>query len=267
MASNDIAHDTAERNSILIPEVGLTEIDGEPRARDVEIAERLGLERPRKLRELIERNRVEFESFGLLMQAEASTHNGTRPTAGRVFWLNEEQALLAASLSKAPNAPAVRAMLIRTFVAWRRGHLVSASAGLDLTAEVRKVIGGIVKNVVHAQLTEVMPALVTAYVADHSLSIAEGLTSGEVCDLSKVATKYPRGVSARVSKRLTQVCHARGARIPITRLGRVRAQVFPTHIVREWLDAEGRSLIRRWVDDRKGQGTLRLVPAPDASPR
>lgn len=137
----------------------------------------------------------------------------------------------------------------------------------DLTAEVRKVIGGIVKNVVHAQLTEVMPALVTAYVADHSLSIAEGLTSGEVCDLSKVATKYPRGVSARVSRRLTQVCHARGARIPITRLGRVRAQVFPTHIVREWLDAEGRSLIRRWVDERKGQGALRLVPPTESPPR
>ena len=42
------------------------------------------------------------------------------------YWLNEEQALLVAVLSKAPNAPAVRAMLIRVFVAYRRGRLVVA---------------------------------------------------------------------------------------------------------------------------------------------
>lgn len=40
------------------------------------------------------------------------------------FFLNEEQALLISVVSKAPNAPAVRATLIKVFVAWRRGRLL-----------------------------------------------------------------------------------------------------------------------------------------------
>ncbi|MFJ5486575.1 hypothetical protein ACIKTA_02500 [Hansschlegelia beijingensis] len=41
------------------------------------------------------------------------------------FWLNEEQARLVATIFNAPHAAAVRAMLIRTFVARRGGHLPS----------------------------------------------------------------------------------------------------------------------------------------------
>jgi len=44
------------------------------------------------------------------------------------YWLNEEQALLVSVLSDAPNAPAVRAMLIKVFVAWRRGNTEPSAA-------------------------------------------------------------------------------------------------------------------------------------------
>lgn len=64
MTSAYIAHDADLRNFQIIPEVGLTEVDGEPRARDIEIAERLGYARPRKIRELIEANLSEIEAFG-----------------------------------------------------------------------------------------------------------------------------------------------------------------------------------------------------------
>lgn len=123
--------ETASTNSeIAISEIGLIPHDGEPRARDVDIAEALGFERPRKIRELIERNLPEIQSFG------------TCPTVGRVirgnpvseYLLNEEQALLIATVSQAPNAPAVRAMLIRTFVAWRRGQLRPVGGGEDVGA-------------------------------------------------------------------------------------------------------------------------------------
>ncbi len=125
--------------------------------------------------------------------------------------------------------------------------------------DMRKIFGGIVKNVVHAQLIDVMPKLVAGYVAEHSLNITDGVTAGEVCDLSRVTAKYPRGISSRVSTLMARFCAVRNISVPITRLGRVRAMVFPTHAAREWLDLEGRSLIRRWVAEKTNQTALRLV--------
>ncbi|ABS68874.1 hypothetical protein Xaut_3646 [Xanthobacter versatilis] len=146
------------------------------------------------------------------------------------------------------------------------GKPVAPAFVLDETQ--KNAIGGIVKGVLAKQLESVVPALVShllptavaGYIADHNLALADGLTAGEVCDLAKVATTYPRGVSGRVSARLTKFCQRNGERPRISRLGRVRAQLFPTHLVRDWLDVEGRALIRRWIDEKKGQGALKLVP-------
>lgn len=105
-----------------LPDIILSEIDGEPRARDLDIAERLGFDRLRDIRKLIERNLPEIESFGVCATvARTPDERGGRPATE--YWLTEEQALLVASRSDADNAPAVRRMLIKVFVAWRRGHL------------------------------------------------------------------------------------------------------------------------------------------------
>lgn len=100
-------------------EVALREVDGEPRVRDLDLAEKLGFDRPRKIRELIERNMAEVEKFG----SSAPRRGAYRGKAFTEYFLNEEQALLVSVLSNAPNAAAVRAMLIRVFVAYRRGEL------------------------------------------------------------------------------------------------------------------------------------------------
>lgn len=102
-------------------EIALREMDGEPRVRDVDLAEKLGFDRPRKIRELIERNMAEVEMFG----SSAPRRGAYRGKAFTEYFLNEEQALLVSVLSNAPNAAAVRAMLIRVFVAYRRGQLKS----------------------------------------------------------------------------------------------------------------------------------------------
>lgn len=133
------------------------------------------------------------------------------------------------------------------------------SVPMVMDDEMRKIFGGIVKTVVHAQLTDVMPQLVAGYIAEHNLSIADGVTAGEVCDLSRVSAKYPRGISARVSRQMVRFCAVRNIDVPVTRMGRVRAMVFPTYAAREWLDLEGRGLIKRWVNEKAGQGSLRLV--------
>lgn len=104
------------------------DLDGDPRVRDTDLAERLGFERPRVIRELIQRNIEEIEGFGrapcrTALVEQAMPRGGMKAVEVHEYWLNEEQALLVSILSKAPNAPAVRAMLIRVFVAWRRGNI------------------------------------------------------------------------------------------------------------------------------------------------
>jgi prophage antirepressor-like protein len=116
------------RTGKALPDIELVEIDGEPRTRDTDVAERLGYERPRAIRQIIERNRDEIEAFGSL----ATRRGESRGQEYEEYWLTEEQALLVASRSDAPNAAQVRHLVIKVFVAWRRGHLVPA---LPTTAE------------------------------------------------------------------------------------------------------------------------------------
>ena len=118
-------------NRTNIMEVNLKSIDDEPRARDLDIADRLGFARPRDIRKLIERNRSEFDALGTC----ATVAHVVRGNPVKEYWLNEEQSLLAASLSDADRAPEVRRMLIKVFVAWRRGELPEVKkAPVDRTA-------------------------------------------------------------------------------------------------------------------------------------
>lgn len=141
------------------------------------------------------------------------------------------------------------------------GVKAPATAVMVMDDEIKKTLGGIVKSVVHSQLTGIMPQLVAGYIAEHNLSIADGVTAGEICQLSSVVAKYPRGISSKVSTHMARFCAVRNIAVPVTRLGRVRASVFPTHAAREWLELEGRALIKRWVIEKVGQTALPLVIA------
>jgi hypothetical protein len=95
------------QDSNFVANVGLTEMDGEPRARDLDIADRLGFSQQRDIRKLIERHKAELQAFGVCATvAQTSGPKGGRPATE--YWLNEEQALLVSILSDAPNAPANR---------------------------------------------------------------------------------------------------------------------------------------------------------------
>jgi len=93
--------------------------DNEPRIRDLDLAERLGYDRPRKIRELIKR----------MIDSREITGIHERPTAGRTsmprggekevatveYWLDEDQALLTCMRSDAPRAAEVRRVMIQVF--------------------------------------------------------------------------------------------------------------------------------------------------------
>lgn len=244
----------------IIPEIGLTEIEGEPRARDIEIAERLGYARPRAIRDLIKNNLAEIEAFGTAPRRTAPFASGNGAVKEtEEFWLNEEQALLLAALSKTENAAAVRAMLIRCFVAWRRGHLVPAVPAhsvADFEAEARKVIGGIVKSVVHAQVAPIVET-VNALVAIVQPSvpgvvIRHGKTAGAILKANGF-TGCPQALASWFGNRLAAAgCRVEG-RIDT---GTSRSRLFDPDKAEAWLANGGRASVEMKLAERRGQGAL-----------
>ncbi|RIW07767.1 hypothetical protein D2T81_02705 [Azospirillum brasilense] len=102
----------------------LNDQDGEPRVLDLALAERLGFSDVHKVRALIERNRSELESYGVISAAVAeNTDPKGRGRPGKAYYLNEGQALVICALSRTPQAALVRRQIIEVFLAYRRGVL------------------------------------------------------------------------------------------------------------------------------------------------
>lgn len=95
-----------------------TEIDDEPRVQDLKLAETLGFDRTRKIRELIIRNEAELNIYGSL----APRRGKSRGQTFTEYFLNEGQSLLLCMFSKTDKAATVRKMLIDVFMEYRRGR-------------------------------------------------------------------------------------------------------------------------------------------------
>lgn len=125
------------RSNSAIADIELKVFDDGPRCLDLDLANRLGYPRADSIRVLIKRNKAEIETYGTLHQSDAKSSGG-RP--GKAFWLNEEQALLVSTLSDAERAPEVRRMVIKVFVAWRRGDLPPAQSPVNVSANERLAV-------------------------------------------------------------------------------------------------------------------------------
>ncbi len=80
--------------------------DGEPRVLDTDLAEMLGMSRPRDIRaDLIKANEAELSGYGSLRAAPAKSTGG-RPA--KAYYLNEEQALLVVMFSRTSKAAELR---------------------------------------------------------------------------------------------------------------------------------------------------------------
>ena len=106
-----------------------TSLDDEPRVRDLDIAERLGMERPRDIRQLISRNFAELRGYGSTRYRTAMITAGKGAKRKvREYYLNEGQALLICCLSRTEKAAEVRKLLIETYQAHRRGNTLPATS-------------------------------------------------------------------------------------------------------------------------------------------
>lgn len=146
---------------------------------------------------------------------------------------------------------------------------LAAPAGVNVSeidAEVRKVIGGIVKSVVHSELTALLPApapseeaianAVRAELAKQSAILRYGKTAGQIW---KAHGNPPiRGIASWFGHKLAKV----GCRIADNghaELGGTRARLFDPDKAEMWLESGGNLLVKQKIAERRGQGVVRLV--------
>lgn len=97
----------------------LTTLNGEPRVYDLDLAEKLGFDRPRDIRKLIKRNEAKLETFGGCATV-ARVIEGN-PTAE--FYLNQKQAVFVCMKSETDRAFDVQVEIVRVFDAYLNGDL------------------------------------------------------------------------------------------------------------------------------------------------
>lgn len=151
-----------------------------------------------------------------------------------------------------------RAMIIDRWMELEAA-VASATGGhglvTELAADVRSAIGGIVKGIIHKEMTETIPALVSARLAEQSYLLRRGKTAGQIWR----DNGFPRiRVTCWFSNRLSEMgCQIEGE--GRGELGLMTAKLFDPDKADLWLRNGGRALVEQYVKERQGQRKLRLV--------
>ncbi len=129
------------RGAIELSDLRKVADDDQPRVQDIRLAERLGFDRPRAIRQLIERNLVLLQRAGSLPQSprRVATATGSSPIANE-YWLTEQQAIIVCMLSRTPLSDDVKLELSNIFQAWRRGTLAPISEVPTISGAIRDLL-------------------------------------------------------------------------------------------------------------------------------
>lgn len=118
-------------------------------------------------------------------------------------------------------------------------------------------VGGMVKGILAKQLQEIVPALVAAEIATHTLAIRRGKTAGQIW---KEAGFPPIRIGGWFSRKLREMgCEIEGG--GCGELGLATARLFDPDKAALWLRNGGRIMVEMKLSERMGQGKLKLVPA------
>lgn len=180
----------------ITPSISIADLsvkDGDERVSHKRLAAALGMPVHYEMRRLIERNIVEFQRFGEVSSTvDETTAKGGRP--GKLLWLNEGQAILAAVRSDAPRAADVRYQVITAFMAYRQQRLAKpvhvrehdrrTSTTIDKAVSLKRSADRIERLVDQMELpTQVPDFLRHLYVAVMSANLR--VEAGEVQDFGR----------------------------------------------------------------------------------
>lgn len=136
---------------------GLTLVEGwsldttgdEPLVRDIDLAERLGYEKPRDVRKLIKRL-IDRGIIAVIHQRStvertSQPHGGEREYTVTEYWLTEGQAMHVCMQSKTPNAITIQKEVVNVFMAVRKGNygqlaLLERTVGMAIERSVGPII-------------------------------------------------------------------------------------------------------------------------------
>ena len=139
-----------------------------------------------------------------------------------------------------------------------RGDMDGVVTNLD--PAVMKALGGMFKGIVMKALTDIRADLEGGALLGTHAAVSHGMTAGEVIRAAGIdKTKGLRGLPRRVSDRLRRYHAERGVPVKLGHLGESTAYVFDGGTSRDWLDHGGKQFIHRLADEKRGQGTLKLV--------
>jgi hypothetical protein len=149
---------------------------------------------------------------------------------------------------------------------WTKGVAMRddmAGVVTNLDPAVMKAIGGMVKGIIAKAIADVRGSLEDGALLSHHASVSHGFTAGEVLDEAGVRNrKGARGVVRRVSDALRRYSAEKGIAVHIGHLGSNTAYVFDGSLVRVWLrDGGGKQFIDRIMEEKRGQGHLKLIGA------
>jgi len=248
-------------------EIEIHVVRDEPRVLDLDLGRRLAYGRPERIRDVIKRHEDEFLAMGGLPHTAVNPGNaGGRPS--KAFYLNEEQALLAAVLSETPAASTVRATLIRSFVAWRRAKMLP-------TEEAERTFG-IAKQVNHKitvlekQVDEILRFITSpSGQTVPAFNLAGTVTALAIIEMAGVPQRERvRGTSSVVTRQMKDFClkHSYGAFPTPTHIDPDGRWRFPREAAAEWLTgpSQGSEVIRSHVarhrrESAAGQIAMQLV--------
>lgn len=116
----------------------------EPRILDLDLGERLGYERPRDIRKLIERlvrdkKLNDVHVCATVARTQMPAPGGMRETVVDEYWLTEAQALLVAAKSETVKADAILAEMIYVYMLARRGLLPGQQEVALLTRQIKEL--------------------------------------------------------------------------------------------------------------------------------
>lgn len=261
-------YESSPANLIVMPfhgdEIVTFQSEDGPRVAMRRIVENMGIAWPRQSQKL-EDQKAKFACSHMVTHDSSGRKQVmlTMPVAKLPLWL--------ASLNPSKVAPAIRAKVelyqAESAVAlhdyWTkgvamRGDLDGIVTGLD--PKVASQIGGIIKGIVHNQLSVILPQLIQAEVTSHQYVGVRGLTAGEVLDMAGFTNrKGLRGLAGWASSQLRRFHATKGTASPLATLGRSTAYVFDKALSREWLDVGGRQAIEMKIAERRGQTVMKLV--------
>lgn len=142
------------RNVISIQGYTLHTHNDEPMVGDIELAERLGYERPRKIRELINRmlDRGQLKPEWVCLRAGQTSEKGGRPA--NVCHLSEKAALKVIVKSETDKSDQITDEIIDVFIAARKGETVKPKRYVDPVIEQHKQAVGVCRSTL--QLAKMM---------------------------------------------------------------------------------------------------------------